>query len=271
MKNFFLIASLLFSVSILAQDTSSVSKKQRKPVFKPLKEYAGDSIVPAGRNEIAVNIAPVFTSLLGSSPDNEARFSVFYKRSLKNPRAVLRAGFIYKSQTIAPGTVSSASAYFDVTDSTRTESIFAQEKGDPKQLNFGLEWRSKGGKRWSTYLSFDIIGGIFSNQYTLQNIAQKIDSTGNWVVDNQSVMYSHAKAIYNAPNWYIGGSPNFGVRYAFNKRWVISLQTGVEFKLISAQDYRRDSNVMYPALEKSTAFDLDTPALLNEFAVTFRF
>jgi hypothetical protein len=271
MKKIFLTLSIFFSIFSFAQD-STAAKKPRKILFKPLSEYAGDTISPAGPNEIAVNIAPIFTTVLGGYPDNEARFSVFYKRSLKNPRAVLRVGIMFKPEILGTKQIVDQHLYFEQTDSTRTDNIYNFTKKNPWQLNLGFEWRSKGGRRWSTYLSFDVITGLYSQKYSLKDVKQKLDSTGNWVSDFQAMAgVEMVNVRSSAFNWYIGGSPNFGVRYAFNKRWAASVQTGVDFFVLFGETYTRDSMATNLILNKSTTFNSEAPALLNEFAITYRF
>ena len=72
-------------------------------------------------------------------------------------------------------------------------------------------------------------------------------------------------------DWYVGASPNVGVRYAFNKKWVVSLQTGVELTYLSSQVYTRNSLGTDLVYGSYSTFNLDTPGLFNEFALTYRF
>lgn len=270
MKRLLFVFSLLFSLSSFAQDTTVVKKQPQNFVFKSLKEYAGDTISPAGPNEFSFNLSPIFTRLLGSTPDNVATYSLFYKRSLKNPRAVVRAGFLFKPQILAQGQVLEDSLYFNQTDSTRTENLFKSSRKNPIQLNLGMEWRSKGGKRWSTYLALDLMGGAYWQKYAMYIVNQKLDSTGNWQIDQQNTATD--KFIdRSAFSWYVGVSPNFGVRYAFNRRWALSLQTGVELYMLFEESYSRNALNTNMKYLNATTFNVDTPALFNEFAITYRF
>lgn len=273
MKKRFIFILFLFSISavLFGQDSASTVKNHRKLLSKPIREYAGDSVIPAGPNEFAFNMAPLFTTLLGSSSNGGLRYSLFYKRSLKNQRAVLRIGIVDKTRSLfVHDTTLDQYLYFDQTDSTRTESIFLHTlKTGTAQLNLGFEWRSKRTRRWSTYFSIDAIGGYFYLYNNLQNISQKLNSTGSWaaIYDNDAI------AIYRAFNWFVGVSSNLGLRYAFNKRWVISIQSGTEVSMLFAKQYVRNENSVSrnPTLLKSSIFNIDSPGVMNEFALTFRF
>ena len=263
--HFFFLFLLPFS--LLAQDTT---KTHRKPLFKPIAGYMRDTIVPAGPNEIVVNIAPVFTTLLGAVPDNEARWSIMYKRALKNPRSVLRAGVMYRPAMYTTFH-NTEDYYYAVTDSTRIRNTFDMGKRRPVQFNIGFERRTEGNYRWSAYIALDAMFGFYNRTYKLTDYNERLDTNGYWNIDfNQppGVLELDRKTSFN---YYFGANPNIGARYAFSSHWMMSLQAGVDLVVFRGAYYERESQG-YSLKEKSLDyFGVETSGLFNEFAVTYRF
>ncbi|CAN5867536.1 hypothetical protein BH11BAC7_BH11BAC7_29330 [soil metagenome] len=232
------------------------------------KEKVRDTILPAGRNEIYLNIAPVFTTLLGAPPQNEAYFSLFYKRTLKNPRTALRLGFVFRPETESFLNLSYPDLYLDETDSTRTLNQFYDNKENKFQMNAGMEYRFKGNKRWTTFLAMDVLAGHFHKDYSLRNIPQTLDSSGNWQSNMSNTEWIDHRST---GNFYFGLTPKFGIRYAFNPHWMMSVQTGGEFTYLISDHYHRNSAGTAIVVTPASSLEYNMNGLLEEFCIVYRF
>ena len=267
MKKIFLLFSILITATVFAQDT--LGKHSRiKIVYTPSKK---DTLSPAGRNEISTNIAPVFAAVIGGFPDNEACFSVFYKRAMKNPRVYIREGFLFKPEI--PNyffSTDTRDLYYNVTDSTRIFSDFNESPIHRFQVNSGIEWRSKSKRRWRGFFGADVIGGYFRGNIALTDTYQKLDSTGEWNIDFSSARPFELRDYKRTNNWYAGVHPFCGIQYAFNRHWALSLQSGVEAYFLSG-NYVRRANTTSLAVSKASYFEFNMPALADEFSIVYRF
>ena len=232
------------------------------------KEKVRDTIAPAGRNEIYLNIAPVFTTLLGAPPQNEAYFSLFYKRTLSDPRKALRLGFVFRPETQASLNFNYPDKYLDQTDSTRTLNQFYDNYENKFQLNAGMEYRFNGNKRWTTFLAMDVLAGYFRKDYSLRNIPQTLDSTNSWQSDMSNATWLDHRS---SNNFYFGLTPKFGVRYAFNPHWMMSVQTGGEFIYLINDHYHRNDTSTAIDVTPSSYLEFNMNGLLEEFCIVYRF
>lgn len=266
-KFLFLASFFLLPLFLFSQDTAT----HRKPLLKPFSGYMKDTIVPAGPNEFAFNLAPFFTTMLGASPNDEFRTSLFYKRQLGHPRNYLRVGVMYKPGM--PANIDSDDIIFTLTDSTRYRNAFEVNRKRPLQFNLGLERRSKGSWRWQTYAALDIMYGFYNRKYELTDYSEKLDTSGTWQIDFSSQQPKLVLDSKTTSNWYFGASPAIGLRYAFNRRWLLSLQTGMDAYVFHGEEYKRASSSQGYSLEskKLSYSEFTTTGLFNEFALTFRF
>ncbi len=272
---FFAVAFALFLfVPAFSQDTTSTAKKKKEPGRVHLKPpgVINDSIPAAGPNEISFNLSPIAVTVLGGAPGYESRFSLFYKRSLQNPRAVFRAGILFRPRSRS-SFLDEEVWYFNETDSTRTRNEFQYNTAHPWQLSIGMEWRSREAhnKRISGFVSLDAIAGFYNQTYSLYDFAEKKDSTGQWVND-----YSQGSSVVTldsrkANNWYVGVNPNVGVRYAFGRHWLVFLQTGVDVVYAQHEYYERSGLGTSLTGERYQSLDIDIQGMFNELALVYRF
>jgi hypothetical protein len=266
------ILALFLCVPAFAQDTTAKKIKEPRRIHLKPPGAVNDSIPGAGPNEISFNLSPVVVTVLGGAPGYESRFSLFYKRSLENPRAAFRAGILFRPQSRNPF-FSSDPWYFNETDSTRTRNEFHYNTAKPWQLSLGMEWRSKGAhhKRVSGFISADAIAGFYNQNYSLFDFAEKKDSTGQWT----SVMFATNSVVQldnkRARNWYAGINPNVGVRYAFGRHWLVFLQTGVDIVYAHHEQYTRSGLGTSLVKESWESLDLNISGMFNEFAIVYRF
>lgn len=268
------VFSLFLIIPVFSQDTASQAKKIKEPRRIHLKPpgVINDSIPAAGPNEISFNLSPIVVTVLGGASGYESRFSLFYKRSLENPRAAFRAGILYRPRTRSPF-YSTDPWYFNVTDSTRTRNEFHYGTARPWQLSIGMEWRSKEAhnKRISGFISLDAIAGFYNQAYSLYDFAEKKDSTGQWVNDNFQASSVVLLDNQEASNWYVGVNPNVGVRYAFSSHWLVFLQTGVDIVYAQHVEYTRSGMGTTLIPDKWQSLDTDIQGMFNEFALVYRF
>ncbi len=231
------------------------------------KKENRDTIIPAGRNEIYLNIAPVFTTLFSAPPQNEAYFSLFFKRTLKNPRLALRTGFVFRPQTESFITFRYPDLYINQSDSTRIVTQLRADNINKFQLNGGMEYRYNGNHKWTTFLALDLLAGYYKRNYSLVNIHQTEDTSGNWQTD----LHSDELIDYRTTNnFYLGLTPKFGVRYAFNSHWMMSLQTGCEFVYNMSDFYYRSGGTTIGRIpDEYLEFNMN--GLLEEFCIVYRF
>ncbi len=268
------VFSLFLIIPVFSQDTASSAKKIKEPRRIHLKPPGGntDSIPAAGPSEISFNLSPVAVTVLGGAPGYESRFSLFYKRSLENPRAVFRAGILFRPRS-RNAFYNEEIWYFNETDSTRTRNEFQYNTARPWQLSIGMEWRSKGAhhKRISGFVSLDAIAGFYNQTYSLYDFAEKKDSTGQWVNDYFSASSVVTLDSRKAKNWYVGMNPNVGVRYAFSRHWLIFLQTGVDIVYAQHEYYERSGLGTSLVGERYRSLDIDIQGMFNELALVYRF
>jgi hypothetical protein len=265
-----MIFFLFFSFGIFALDAQEThpAKSTRKLNFRD-NEKVRDTIIPAGRNELYLNFGPAFAYLLGAYPSNEANFSLFYKRVMTNPRFALRTGFSFKPETNSNFFSSTyRDVYYDQTDSTRTVNKFFHSNRNKFQLNAGIEFRSKGNKRWSTFAGMDIIGGYFKQHYSLMDVHETLDSTGEWHYNSGSWLLLDYK---ESDNFYIGISPKLGLRYAFNSHWMMSVQAAFELAYYDAEYYNRNAFGTQIVEHPGSYIDFNMNGLLEDFSVVYRF
>lgn len=271
MKLIFLFLATLFFVPISAQD--STAKQRRFKITYTPRHTPKDSIIPAGRNELYFNIAPVFSTLLGSIPDNEAIFSLCYKRPLKNQRWAMRTGILFRPQisnyygdfNLNPDW------YFDETDSTRIVNRFQPNNIHKWQLNVGMECRSKGNKRWSTFVGLDLISGFYKQSCVLYDMQEKLDSDGYWhIVDNSTTAVTMVD-YKQSTSWYVGLSPKIGLRYAFNRHWMMSIQAGFDTYFLKSAYYKRDSFGTSILKYDANYFEYNMNSILDDFSIVYRF
>ncbi|HET6992472.1 MAG TPA: hypothetical protein VFJ43_14150 [Bacteroidia bacterium] len=273
MKPIFILLASLFFISVHAQD-STARHGRLKITYTRGNNNHRDSIIPAGRNEIYLNIAPAFTVLLGASPNYELNLSCFYKRTLKNPRLALRMGFLFKPEVFLNNgfDFNNDDWYFDVTDTSRIVNRFQANRKNKFQLNAGMEWRSKGNKRWSTFAGLDLIGGIYKQSYLLYDENEILDSTGHWRFDLNTAAGGIDLLDYKQNiSWYVGLSPKAGLRYAFNSHWMMSVQTGFEAYYLNTKYYKRDSFGTSIQSNNANYFNFNINSILDEFSVVYRF
>ncbi len=262
----------LFSIcyiSLNAQDSIQKRKSfclRNQERVRPIR----DTVIPAGPNEIYLNIAPLFTTLLGSIPASEANFSLMYKRVLKNPRFALRTGMAFKLSVnnyfefFYP-----TDWYFDQTDSTRTVNKFDDGTRNKIQLNIGMEFRRKGNKRWGTFAGLDLIAGFYKSSYSLYNVLEMLDTTGMWnPVANDPIVFLDYKQSFS---YYAGISPKFGLRYAFNKNWMMMLQTSFEAYFLKSDYYTRNSFGTAILDYKNSSYNFNMNGFFDEFSIAYRF
>ncbi len=266
-KNIFFLLSVLGIFSLNAQD--SLPQKKSCSVFcrnrpKPVK----DTINAAGPNEIYLNIGPVFSFLQGSFLANEVNFSLFYKRALENPRIALRTGFSFKPQSDYGFYSNTTDWYFDQTDSIRTVNKFQHGSINKFQLNAGMEYRSKGNKRWTTFVGADIIGGYFNRRFSLVDFHEVLDSTGQWNIASDGI---EVLDYTQSHNFYIGISPKAGIRYAFNSKWMMAIQTGADFSFSTADYYNRNSMGTQIVRHPASSIDFNITGIIEEFSIVYRF
>ncbi|MCX6312975.1 MAG: hypothetical protein NT084_15245 [Bacteroidetes bacterium] len=275
MKSFLLFLSSLIFLSANAQEVSEKHKNQ-KLTFKSTEPSKRDTIIPAGRNEFYLNTAPVFSSMLGGYQTTEARYSLYYKRVLKNPRMALRFGVMYRPERRTSNSNLYDTWYFNTTDTSRIANVFARSPENKWQLNVGLEWRSKKVGRWSTFWGCDLLGGFYSGSYSLYNVQQTLAPNGHWtsssdnfgnVFTSNFVQLDHQRSF----GWYAGVSPFFGARYAFNSHWMISAQTGFDAYLMGAQSFGRNTTATALIHENYNSYNFNIPSLINQFDLVYRF
>src|SRR5690242_6758762 len=97
MKHYFFIATVLFCFSVNAQDSTSGRGHLKITYVRPDKTKR-DSIIPAGPNELYLNIGPSISLLQGAFPWNEWNMTFMYKRAIKNSRLAYRMGIAYKAE-----------------------------------------------------------------------------------------------------------------------------------------------------------------------------
>ncbi len=271
MKSFFILLAALFFLSANAQD--STAKQRRFKITYTPRHVPKDTVVPAGRNELYLNIAPVFSTLLGGFPANEMNYSLFYKRTLKNPRWAMRTGILFKPQinNYYNAFNFNDDLYFEVTDSTRTANKFYANNINKWQVNAGMEWRSKGNKRWSTFVGLDLIYGIYKQSYVLYDVQEKLDTNGHWNTDLNSTAAVQMLDYKQNMSWYVGLSPKLGLRYAFNRHWMMSLQAGFDTYFLKTAYYTR--NYFGTSIQQYAAnyFEYNMNSFFDEFAVVYRF
>jgi hypothetical protein len=268
LRTFILLAVLIFSVPVCSVAQDTISKPHREPLIKPFAYYMKDTIVPAGKNEISFNVAPLLAVFSGMTPNYEYRYAIYYRRQLRNPQNFLRAGFIYKP---ASNYSNPDDLVFMVTDSTRYRNVLDISRRRPLQLNFGIERRSKGLGRWHGYIALDLVGGFYSQKYTLTDWYEKQDSTGNWEMDYSVPQPLSVLDKKTSLNYYFGASPAFGIRYAFNAKWLFSAQAGFEAILFAGEEYERVSQGYSLKVLPRNYFEFNTSGLINELSVHYRF
>ncbi|HEU4716688.1 MAG TPA: hypothetical protein VFU15_02600 [Bacteroidia bacterium] len=271
MKKIFLLLLIFSAAAANAQDSTMAPAHHRRAP-RPLRAFLGDTIVQKGMNEIGINIAPVFTTLLGAYPDNEVTWTIYYKRRLQN-RLTFRAGLFARNEQYRWPDEGQDNVYYLVTDSTRIMNVLDISPAKRYQLHAGLELRSKAQRRWSGFFAFDVFGGMSFRHVALYDIRQTRESNGSWsesamiVNGGGSPIYVHA----TERTWYAGGNPCVGLTYAFNSKWKLLLQTGIYFYFESGDHYTRDEFGQNLINTKRTDFNFDSPGLFNQFEIVYSF
>ncbi|HLG02875.1 MAG TPA: hypothetical protein VI731_04730 [Bacteroidia bacterium] len=257
-----------FSLPVYSQDTLKRKPQPGRIYLPPISSFNRDSIAPAGRNEIYVNISPVMTVLLGGV-SFDSRWSLMYKRVLNNPRRALRFGFIYYRESEIEFFSGEDVVYYRTSDTSRFANILQVEKRKRPQLSFGIESRSKKfNHRWSTFFAADLIAGFFNQDFTLTEHAQYQLPTGEWEDEKGFREVVDHKTAFS---WYAGISINGGLRYAFNKHWMFAGQAGIDFFYITRNRYERGAYGYFLKHANAGYIDFYTNALINEFALVYRF
>jgi hypothetical protein len=277
MRNLFLLFFLLAFGMMNAQDT--LGKHSRLKIVYSPKTTPKDSVIPAGPNELYLNIGPMLSVLQGTFAQNELNMSFMYKRVLKNPRYALRFGIAWKPQVgnyfddyddNAAHTLYDHYLYYDETDTSRTKNVLEKMNVKKTQLNFGIERRNKGYNRWKGFYGLDLVAGVYRNSYLLYDVYEHKDSTGQWTaanVQNNSVMLDYKRSA----NYYFGLSPKAGLCYSFNPHWVISAQAAFLVAVDFTDNTRRNWDGNSIVMQKVQLFDFTMNGIMDEINLVYRF
>jgi hypothetical protein len=274
MKLIFFISTCLLCLSVNARDFDGENKNLKNSS----RENRRDSILPAGPNELYLNIGPSLSVLQGAWATNETNLTFMYKRSIHKSRFAYRIGVGYKAEVqrgdqLYENSVSTPNSgiwYFDVTDSTRIKKIMVNNPVKKIQLNFGIERRSKWIRRWTGFTGLDFVAGIYRHDAELYKIRQSADMSGNWY-DERSDTARLMKDYRRATGYYFGISPKAGLSYAFNPHWLLSAQIAVLATFDMGEYFAWDSGTDKIYELKSNTFNFNINGIIDELNLVYRF
>lgn len=271
----FATAALLFLLlpcGIFAQDSTAVSQNGKHKKRFDIS-FHNDTLTPYGKNELAFNMAPFVSTLLGGFPDYQFRLSLFYKKQMQSPRNHMRFGLTYCPTVNNPFFADKPDdLYFVTGDSTRIRSSVSDNGRKPVQFNFGFERRGGNFRKLSGYYAVDLLYGAYLRNYYLYNYYERQDENNEWSYDDRietdRVILNDSRKTFN---WYAGVSVNAGLRYALTSRFFLTAQIGFEatYGQMTVYKSNRWGDTLYGNTYSSA--DFSTNALINEFALAYRF
>jgi hypothetical protein len=255
------ISSLSFAQT--EKDTLTFTEKLKS---KPWTE--NDTFPNAPRHEVYFNMAYPALILLGGGPYGYKRAAVTYKYARK-AKSAWRAGFAMNN-IVNPFFESRDEVELFENDSMREVNILFPEEHRYFQLSLGHEWRNER-KRMVYFAGFDVLGAYGKINYQMVNMLytnQPPDSLSpsGWYLNGVTSIYGNLQG----ERIYAGMSFFAGMRYAFSKRWMLSVQVGQDVMMIWALEYNR-SGPQSMTGQKRNYFETNTPGIVNDFSIGYRF
>ena len=231
------------------------------------------------KNEIGFNTAPIASILLGSEP-YAPKLSLSYKRVI-NERNALRFSSSYQFNW---GDGQWYNLYnYDIvlqTDSTQIRRYRQSNNGDRAQVNTGYEWR-RGKKKIKYFFGADLILGHTSHSYNLFDQSYVLekglpyqsfsggDTLYHFAPDNTSqTSYVQSEKTHFV---YGGVSPFLGLIYPLSKRFLLSVQMGVDASFSYGKTTHHDytKNTTYDSF--SSSLDFNSAGIVNDLSLVYRF
>ncbi|MGL4596478.1 MAG: hypothetical protein ACRCYO_03060 [Bacteroidia bacterium] len=265
-KLILLFGTMCFYVLAFAQTEKDTLTFREKLKSKPWTE--NDTFPNTPRHELYFNLAYPIRIMLGSDGYGYNRMSLTYKYARKKNSA-WRAGFLVNTISNPIFRFNDEVELYE-NDSLREVNIFFTQNHRFFQLNLGHEWRSER-KRMTYFAGFDIFGAYGKINYSMMNLLytnQPPDSLSpsDWYLKEITNVYPslEGQRIYAGMHFFAG------MRYAFSKRWMVSLQVGQDIMAVWAIEYERSGPQSLTGKKRNT-FDSNTPGIINDFSIGYRF
>lgn len=254
------------TLTLSAQETTAQASSGR---LKFLKSNPSDSLLPPGRNELFFDVAPYVSFLLGGRVDGPT-IRGMYKRVNASGTGAVRLGIglqpaFYSNSNNVETTV------YPFNDTIRYSNNYWKFTSPSVVARVGYEWRGKQRNRFQFWSGIDVIGGTFSRNFQLVDVQEVRTSTGEWKPDlspgTQTFVYhqQHKEQFYSA-----GLAMHAGVRYTINRRFLVTAQTGFISQVVMGKEYSRISRTELVSNDVAV-IDFNTPAIINELAIVYRF
>ena len=262
-----MFAALLQKPNTLNMNTKNIFALLIAAVITCSAFASGDS-TKVRKNEIGLNVAPVLTVLMGGSLYT-TRYGMTYKK-MYNEKRNFRFGISY-DETFDNSSMPQPYLSEYENDTTRVD-YYGYFKSNYKwrfAVGYECVW---GKKKLKQFAGADIIGGFYrtySNSYEnvmhVDTILPPATNAGTY----ETLIEVRDVATHNSTTKFIGLSPFYGIKYPLGNRWEVSAQIGYDMsfgisKGTSTFNGQQTNATVY-------TFDLNTPGLINDVSLIYRF